>query len=67
MTRLEIIDRLCRVTRLQADIIYKQAEALAQAEIAEAVADELRSMRKAADDELDIVEYGSREYIATGN
>lgn len=67
MTQLEIIDRLRRVTRLQADIIYKQAEALAQAEIAEAVADELRSMRKAADDELDIVEYGSREYIGTGN
>lgn len=67
MTQLEIIDRLRRVTRLQADIIYKQAEALAQAEIAEAVDDELRSMRKAADDELDIVEYGSREYIGTGN
>lgn len=67
MTQLEIIDRLCRVTRLQADIIYKQAEALAQAEIAEAVADELRSMRKAAEDELDLIEYGSRAYISTGN
>ena len=38
MSLLEIIERLCTVTKLQAEIIEKQTEALAQAEIADEVA-----------------------------
>jgi len=53
---LEIIERLCSVTRLQAEIIEKQAEALAQAEIADAVAAELAEMRKTAAADLATIE-----------
>ena len=52
MTILEIIDSLCAITRAQADIIQKQAEALEQAKIADSVADELRQMRESAADDL---------------
>lgn len=44
MSPLETIERLCAVTELQAQIIKKQAEALAQAEIADTVAAELIGM-----------------------
>lgn len=40
------------MARLQADIIQKQAEAIAQAEIAESVAADLAEMRKQAADTL---------------
>lgn len=40
------------MARLQADIIQKQAEAIAQAEIAESVAADLAEMRKQAADSL---------------
>ena len=40
------------MTRLQADIIQKQAEAIAQAEIAESVAADLAAMRKNATDTI---------------
>ena len=45
-------EELCSVARLQADIIQKQAEAIAQAEIAESVAADLAEMRKQAADTL---------------
>ena len=48
MNVLEIIEQLCAVTRLQADIIEKQAEIIAQAEISDAVAEELSEMRRDA-------------------
>lgn len=48
----ELIEELCSVARLQADIIQKQAEAIAQAEIAESVAADLAEMRKQAADNL---------------
>lgn len=48
----ELIEELCSVARLQADIIQKQAEAIAQAEIAESVAADLAEMRKQAADTL---------------
>lgn len=41
MGNYELIEELCSVARLQADIIQKQAEAIAQAEIAESVAADL--------------------------
>ena len=53
MSLLEIIERLCTVTELQAQIIEKQAEALAQAEIADAVAAELSEMRSTAAADLE--------------
>ena len=46
MGNYELIEELCSVARLQADIIQKQAEAIAQAEIAESVAADLAEMRK---------------------
>lgn len=55
MSLLEIIERLCAVTRLQAEIIEKQAEALAQAEIADAVAAELTEMRQTAATDLETI------------
>lgn len=48
MNVFEIIEQLCTVTRLQADIIEKQAEIIAQSEIAAAVATGLSEMRQAA-------------------
>lgn len=56
MGTYETIERLCAVARLQADIIQKQAEALAQAEIADSVADELAGMRDTAAAELSLIE-----------
>ena len=49
MGNYELIEELCGVARLQADIIQKQAEVIAQAEIAESVAADLAKMRKQAD------------------
>ena len=53
MGNYELIEELCNVARLQADIIQKQAEAIAQAEIAESVAADLAEKRKQAADTLD--------------
>lgn len=55
MTEFEIICRLCDVARLQADIIEKQAEALAQANISDQVTEELKQMRDTAANELELI------------
>lgn len=52
----EIIEQLCTVARLQADIIQKQAEIIAQCEIADAVASELAEICNKASSSLDNVE-----------
>lgn len=52
MGNYELIEELCNVARLQADIIQKQAEAIARAEIAESVAADLAEKRKQAADTL---------------
>lgn len=52
MGNYELIEELCNVARLQADNIQKQAEAIAQAEIAESVAADLAEKRKQAADTL---------------
>lgn len=52
MGNYELIEELCNVARLQADIIQKQAEAIAQAETAESVAADLAEKRKQAADTL---------------
>lgn len=66
MTLLEIVDRLCSVTQMQAEIIRKQTEVIEQAKIADAVADELRQMQDQVDNELDLIEFASRRFIGTG-
>lgn len=52
MGNYELIEELCGVARLQADIIQKQSEVITQAEIAESVAADLAEMRKQAADTL---------------
>ena len=52
MGNYELIEELCGVARLQADIIQKQAEVIAQAEIAESVAADLAEMGQLAADPL---------------
>ena len=52
MGNYKLIEELCNVARLQAYIIQKQAEAIAQAEIAESVAADLAEKRKQAADTL---------------
>ena len=46
MGNYELIEELCSVARLQADIIQKQAEVIAQAEIAESQARKRELHRK---------------------
>jgi hypothetical protein len=55
MSLYELIERLCAITRLQADIILKQAEAIEQANIVYSVDEELRQMRTTAAAELEIL------------
>lgn len=52
MSLLEIIERLCEIARLQADIIQKQATEIEQSKIATAPDDELLEMRSSAEREL---------------
>lgn len=52
----EIIEALCSVARLQADIIQKQAEIIAQAEIAESLDAEITEMRGKAKLQLAAIE-----------
>ena len=52
MSLLEIIERLCEIARLQAEIIQKQAKEIEQAKIATATDDELLEMRSRAEREL---------------
>ncbi len=59
MSLLEIIERLCAVTRIQSEIIEKQTEVIEQSKISDKVAEELKSMRTTAADELGII---NKEY-----
>lgn len=52
MSTQELIELLCQVAKVQADIIQRQAEVMAQAEIADEVAAELEKMRNYAAGEL---------------
>lgn len=56
MGEYETIERLCTIARMQADIIQKQAEIIAQAEIADSLAAELADKRTAATEQLAEVE-----------
>lgn len=50
MTNLELIEGLCAVIELQAELINKQAEVIAQAETGEEIASELTQMRNSAEE-----------------
>ena len=52
----EIIEKLCAVTRLQADIIRQQAEVIAQAEIVDELAAGLADKRETAVEALAAIE-----------
>jgi hypothetical protein len=56
----EIIDLLCSVTTALSDIVRKQAEVIAQCEIANELAAELKEMRDSTDRQLDVIEYRLR-------
>lgn len=57
MNVFEAIERLCNITRLQADIIEKQAEIIAQAEIADSLSSELSGKRTSAKKALSEINY----------
>ncbi len=50
MTNLELIEGLCTVIELQAELISRQAEVIAQAETGEEIASELTRMRNSAEE-----------------
>lgn len=50
MTNLELIEGLCVVIELQAELISRQAEVIAQAETGEEIASELTQMRNSAEE-----------------
>lgn len=57
----ETIDRLCSATNALADVVRKQAEIIAQADIAEEVRKELDQMETDASDQLDVAELRLRK------
>ena len=59
-TMLEVIDGLCKVTEDLAQLVKRQTEVIAQADIAEEVKVELETARNGTDDALDTLEYKLR-------
>lgn len=56
MSPIEVIERLCAVTKLQADIIQRQNEVIEQAKIADDLTEELQQMRTTAENELALID-----------
>lgn len=50
MANLELIEGLCAVIELQAELISRQAEVITQAETGEEIASELTQMRNSAEE-----------------
>lgn len=63
VTVLEIIDGLCKVTETLAQMVNKQAEVIAQADIAEEIKEELETMRNGTDLQMDVLEYKMRKIL----
>lgn len=63
VTVLEIIDGLCKVTETLAQLVNKQAEVIAQADIAEEIKEELEAMRNGTDLQMDVLEYKMRKIL----
>lgn len=60
MGEYEMIDRLCGVTTMLADLVREQAAIIAQADIPEETKQLIAEKRDATDEELDILEYHLR-------
>lgn len=60
MGEYEMIDRLCGVTTMLADLVREQAAIIAQADIPEETKHLIAEKRDATDEELDILEYHLR-------
>lgn len=60
MGEYEMIDRLCGVTTMLADLVREQAAIIAQADIPEETKQLIAKKRDATDEELDILEYHLR-------
>lgn len=56
MSHIEVIERLCAVTKLQADIIQRQNEVIEQAKIADDLTEELQQMRTTAENEFALID-----------
>lgn len=59
----EVIDRLCSATNALAEVVRRQAEVIAQADIAEEVRKELEQMETDANEQLDVAELRLRKII----
>lgn len=57
----EMIDRMCGVTTMLADLVREQAAIIAQADIPDETKEIIAKKRDAAYEELDVIEYGLRE------
>ena len=57
---LEIIDGLCMVIEMQAQLIRKQAETLEQENIAKEIVGELHEKRSEIEKKMDLMEYKMR-------
>ena len=51
MTTLELVERLCTITELQAEIINEQAEIIAQLNIDTEIASKLTCLRNSVEEE----------------
>ena len=56
MSLFELVERLCAIARLQADIIKEQALALEQANITLSTGEELQKKRDTAAAELELID-----------
>ncbi len=57
----EVIDKLCSVTTMLADLVREQAAVIAQADIPDETKEVLANKMDAAYEELDVIEYGLRK------
>lgn len=58
MGGFEVVDRLCSVTAMLADIVREQAAIIEQADVPDSVKEELKQKRNAAELELDRIKCG---------
>ena len=60
---LEVIDNLCHVSNVLLSLVKKQAEIIAQEDIAKDIKDELDKELSSIEEELDLIEYKIRRRI----
>ena len=57
----EMVDRMCGITTMLADLVREQASIIAQADIPDETKEFLTEKRDATYEELDVIEYGLRK------